>query len=274
MAAERALETYLKEINRVRLLTADEEKALAVRVRGGDLEARERMIQANLRLVVSIAKIYVNKGLPLMDLIEEGNLGLLKAVERFDPAEECRFSTYATWWIKQAIRRSIINSVKPVRIPSYMVELISKCKQATQELQNRLGRSPTGDEVRRELKVTRENYEQIYRAMRTSSLSTQSFSLEESTSLSDMIEDDNAQLPEEQLFNEYEVGRITELLQTLSERDAQILKMRYGIGYEHPMTLKEIGEKLNITRERVRQIQNEVQRKLHRILSRGRGEPE
>jgi RNA polymerase primary sigma factor len=274
IAGERALETYLKEIHRVSLLTAAEEKELARHIRRGDSAARDRMIQANLRLVVSIAKCYLNRGMPLMDLIEEGNLGLLKAVERFDPDAECRFSTYATWWIKQSIRRSIINSVKPVRIPSYMVELISKCKQATQNLQDRLGRIPSGDEVRQELKVTRENYDQIYRAMHTSTLSTQSFSLEESASLSDVIEDDNVQPPEEQLFNEYEVKRITELLETLSERDAQILKMRYGIGFDEPMTLKEIGEKLNITRERVRQIQNEVQRKLHRILRRGRGEPD
>ncbi|MEW6745399.1 MAG: RNA polymerase sigma factor RpoD/SigA [Planctomycetota bacterium] len=262
----------MREINQVPLLSAGEEKELARAVRLGDALSREQMIRANLRLVVSIAKAYMNKGLPLMDLIEEGNVGLLKAVERFDPDEECRFSTYATWWIKQAIRRALINTVKPVRIPSYMVELISKCKAATQDLQHRLGRTPTPEEVRRELRITRENYEQIYRAMRTASLATQSISLEEDQSLSDIIEDENMKPPEEQLFDAAEIAHISKLLDTINERDAQILRMRYGIGYDGPMTLKEIGEKLNLTRERVRQLQNDALRRLYAVFSRRRGD--
>src|SRR5262245_7147266 len=175
---ESTLETYLQEINQVSLLKPEEEMDLGRRVRAGDAAARERMIRANLRLVVSIAKNYVNRGLSFMDLIEEGNLGLLKAVERFDPGEECRFSTYATWWIKQAIRRSLINTAKTIRIPSYMVETIARWKHAQMELTFKLGRAPTHAEIATEMDLPPESWSLVKRAIRTSSASGQASNLE------------------------------------------------------------------------------------------------
>ncbi|MFH2002228.1 MAG: sigma-70 family RNA polymerase sigma factor, partial [Planctomycetota bacterium] len=157
MSSEKSFETYLKDINRIPLLSPEKEKTLARSIRKGDLEARESMIQANLRLVVSIAKNYTNRGLSLMDLIEEGNVGLLKAVEKFDPGEECRFSTYATWWIKQSIRRALTNTVKTVRIPSYMVELITKWHLAAETLTTRMNRAPTVKEIADELNLSHDN---------------------------------------------------------------------------------------------------------------------
>jgi len=264
---EVGLETYFKEINRIKLLTADEEKKLAVKIRKGDAPAREKMIKANLRLVVSIAKNYVDRGLSLLDLIEEGNLGLLKAVERFDPAEECRFSTYATWWIKQSIKRALIDTVKTVRIPSYMVELMSKWKNMASNLNIKLGRQPTFDEVAAALEIPPENLGIIKTAIRASNSSSQTISLENMWTLSEILEDKNAKEPAEILFNEVEIELIEKLLASIDPRDAKILRMRYGLDSGDPMTLKEIGEKVNLSRERVRQIENEALKKLYYILT-------
>lgn len=268
IARESALETYLNDINKVALLTADQEKELARAIRKGDLAARERMIRANLRLVVAIARNYVNRGLSFLDLIEEGNLGLLKAVERFDPDAECRFSTYATWWIKQSIRRALINTVKTVRIPSYMVELIARWKNVAMELQYRLARQPTVQEVAAEMDIPRESVRIIKRAIRASNGASQVVSLDSVFASNEAIEAPAVKRPDETVFDAFEIEQLEKLLGAIDEREATILKMRYGIGEHDPMTLKEIGVHVHLTRERVRQIENEALRKLHAILSR------
>ncbi len=264
---EAGLETYFKEINRIPLLTPEEEKALAIEVRKGDVEAREKMAKSNLRLVVSIAKNYVDRGLSLLDLIEEGNLGLLKAVERFDPDAECRFSTYATWWIKQSIKRALIDTVKTVRIPSYMVELISKWKNVASNLNVKLGRPPMFHEIAQELGIPPENLGIIKTALRASSSSSQTISLENMWTLSEILEDKNARQPVDILFDDAEMEMIEELLATLDDRETRILRMRYGLDNGDPMTLKEIGERVSLSRERVRQIENEALKKLYFVLT-------
>ncbi len=269
---EPALEAYLRDINRISLLTADEEKKLARCVRAGDRMAREKMIGANLRLVVSIAKHYVNRGLSFMDLIEEGNVGLLKAVERFDPDENCRFSTYATWWIKQAIRRALVNTVKTVRVPSYMAEFISKWKNVSMELSYRLGRAPTKDEVALELKLPDGSDALVERAIRTQHTTNQATSLGGNWPAEDTIEDFRNKRPDEVLFDESEKERVLELLEKLDPRESEILRMRYGLSNGEPMTLKAIGERINLTRERIRQIENEVLHKLYVLMTREEAE--
>ena len=255
------LQTYLNDINTVPLLNPQEEHELALRVKAGDPEARERMIRSNLRLVVSIAKKYLNRGLSFMDLIEEGNLGLLKAVERFDPHAKTRFSTYSTWWIKQSIRRALVNTVKTVRIPSYMVELIAKWKTVSIELSYELGRPPSFSEVAAELNISPESIEFIKKAFRSSGASTSS-GVDSLWSLTDSLVDENAKRPDEHLFNSYDVARIEELLDVIDQREASVLRMRYGLGNQEPKTLKEIGDRIKLTRERVRQIESEAIRKL------------
>jgi RNA polymerase primary sigma factor len=264
---EPGIETYFKDINRIPLLTADLEKSLARQIRKGDEPAREQMITANLRLVVSIAKNYVDRGLSLMDLIEEGNLGLLKAVERFDPDAQCRFSTYATWWIKQSIKRALIDTVKTVRIPSYMVEIISKWKNCASNLSIKLGRQPTVEEIAEAMEIPPENLGIIKTAIRASNSSSQTVSLENMWTLSEVLEDKNVKQPHQILVNDAETELIDKLLSLLDDRDAKILRMRYGLVSGDPMTLKEIGERVSLSRERVRQIENEALKKLYYILT-------
>lgn len=263
---EVGLDTYFKEINQIALLTADEEKVLGRRVQAGDADAREQMIKANLRLVVSIAKNYVNRGLALLDLIEEGNIGLLKAVERFDPAAGCRFSTYATWWIKQSIKRALIDTVKTVRIPSYMVETITKWKSAASDLTVKLGRQPTFDEVAEQLSLPTENMAIIRQALQASASQSHTISLENMWSLSDVLEDKQVKQPVEILFDELEAELIESLLGLLDEREATIVRLRYGLDDGDPLTLQEIGQRVHLSRERVRQIEGETLKKLYRIL--------
>jgi RNA polymerase primary sigma factor len=260
------LATYFRDINRIPLLKPEEEKSLGRRIQKGDAEAREKMTRANLRLVVSIAKNYVDRGLSLLDLIEEGNLGLLKAVEKFNPEEGTRFSTYATWWIKQAIKRALIDTVKTVRIPSYMVEILARWKQVSSDLTDRFDRIPTADEIAEELDIPLENIHMIKMALRATSSTDQPLSVDGMWTLSDMIEDKNIRSPEEVFFSTAESGKIEQLLLAIDERDAEVLRMRFGLRSGDPMTLKEIGQALKLSRERVRQIENEALRRLNYIL--------
>lgn len=244
------------------LLTADEEKDLAGHVRIGDMAAREQMIRANLRLVVSIAKNYMNRGLSFMDLIEEGNIGLLKAVERFNPAEECRFSTYATWWIKQSIRRALVNTSKTVRIPSYMVEMVTKWKNASMELTYQLGRQPTPTEVAEILNIPADQERLIKRVMRANQTSGQAVSLDNLLQGTDSLEDRRSAAPDVEVLREAEIERIQEFLDALDERQQLVIRRRFGLENTEKKTLKEIGEELGLTRERVRQIEKEAIRKM------------
>ena len=264
--AEATLNIYLKEINYVDLLDADGEKDLARRILEGDHHAREQMIRANLRLVVSIAKNYVNRGLGFMDLIEEGNMGLLKAVEKFDPDAGCRFSTYATWWIKQSIRRSLINSVKTVRIPSYMVELIGRLRVAQLQLTDDLDRTPTTEELATAMELPEENVAAIKRAIATNQSLSQPIPLEGDDGSHDLAKD-HAPGPDQLILEQNQIEKLNELLTEMSPREATILKLRYGLGGEAPKTLKEIGEEVDLTRERVRQLEQQALRRLNRILN-------
>ena len=267
ISAERCLETYLQEINAVPLLTAEEERALGRRIHQGDLEAREHLIRANLRLVVSIAKIYGDRGLVLQDLIAEGNIGLMKAAEKFDPNAGCRFSTYGTWWIKQSIRRALTNTVKSVRVPGYMAEMISKWRTVSQELAYRLGRIPTVEEVAKELGIPRESWPLLKRTIETSASGSQ-ISLDVISATQDTVEDENTVGPDEQIVQSDLLLKLDELLGVIDEREATILRLRYGLdgGQGDPMTLKEIGKIVGLTRERVRQIEQEALRKLYGVM--------
>jgi RNA polymerase primary sigma factor len=269
---EHGLDTYLADINEVPLLTADQEVALARRVASGDMAAREHMIRANLRLVVSIAKNYVQRGLPFMDLIEEGNIGLMKAVEKFDPDAGFRFSTYATWWIKQGIRRALVNCVRTVRVPSYMSELVSKWKSIAHELKNEIGRAPVLHEIAEQLDLPMHARGVVHRTVVANSSPAAATDVEPGAIDSEMLEDPRARPPEEALFSALELQRLKQLLLSIDEQEARILRLRYGLDGGEPMTLKAIGEKLGITRERVRQIEQQALRKLNEIMSREFGE--
>lgn len=261
-AAQAPLETYLREINETSLLTAADEQELAARIAEGDVQARDRMVRANLRLVVNIARGYTGKGLGLQDLIEEGNLGLLRAVEGFDPSVGTRFSTYASYWIKQSIKRALINSSKTIRIPAYMVELLSKWRRASARLSEELGRTPTHEEVARMLGLPKKKLPIIKKAIRINNSTPQSDQTESGWSLGEMVTDERLKAPDEELLDHDILRHAMELLDHLEAREATVLKMRFGLGDEEPHTLKEIGAALGLTRERVRQIETEALRKL------------
>ena len=260
------LETYLREINETALLSAHDEHELAVAIGNGDTEARDRMVRANLRLVVNIARGYTGKGLGLQDLIEEGNLGLLRAVEGFDPAVGTRFSTYASYWIKQSIKRALINTAKTIRIPAYMVELLSKWRRASTRLAEELGRSPTPEEVARVLGLPKKKLSIIKKAIRIYNLTPQTDQSETGWSLGEMVMDEHAHTPEDELLEHDNLKHVMRQLEVMDQREATVLRMRFGLNDHEPRTLKEIGQTLGLTRERVRQIETEALAKLAESL--------
>jgi len=269
---EQGVEQYLKEIQDVKLLTAEQERELAKRMKklaakGEDDRAdAQKAREQFLRLVVSVAKNYTNKGLAFLDLIEEGNLGLLKAVSRFDPARKCRFSTYATWWIRQAIRRALVNTSKTVRIPSYMVEVIAKWKGVNRELSQKLGRKPDITEVAEAMDLGGDGIEILKRAMNASDNLGRPVSLDVMWPTTEVADLKEAATMDRNLFSAMDAERIDNLLKSINEREASVLRFRYGLFDGQAMTLGDIGKKLKITRERVRQIEKIALKKLHRQL--------
>jgi len=270
-AIKSGLELYLRQIDEVPLLTAEQEKALCRRIIEQNCpEAREHMVRANLRLVVSIAKRYMRRGLSLQDLIEEGNLGLLRAVEGFDPDQGARFSTYATWWIKQSIKRALINAVQPVHIPAYMVELIAKWKKASRDLEEKLGRQPTIQELAAELQMPPRKIRIIRKAVRAAqrpASSDRRYEGEGTPTLGDMLQDERVLPPDEQMLRNDDLKTIDKLLQAIDEREATILRLRYGLNGHEPLTLKQIGARIGLTRERVRQIEIQALDKLQKRMN-------
>ncbi len=261
------LETYLREINETALLTADQEKDLARKIGEGSTEARDQMVRANLRLVVNIARGYTGKGLALQDLIEEGNLGLLRAVEGFDPTMNTRFSTYASYWIKQSIKRALVNTAKTIRIPAYMVELLAKWRRATNKLNDELGRPPTHEEVAKYMGLPKKKLNIIKKAIRVYNAAPQSDQGEQGWSIEEMLMDSRSKTPDTEMVETDDLKHVMVLLDKMDKREATVLRMRFGLDDEEPKTLKEIGECLGLTRERVRQIESEALAKLGDNLS-------
>jgi RNA polymerase primary sigma factor len=257
-SAQSPLETYLREINETPLLNAAEEKQLAYRIEDGDGEARDHMVRANLRLVVNIARNYTGKGLGLQDLVEEGNLGLLRAVEGFDPSMNTRFSTYASYWIKQSIKRALVNTAKTIRLPAYMVELLTKWRRATAKLQDELGRAPTQEEVARSLGIPTKKISIIKKAIRVYNATTQSDQADSGWSLDDLLLVGKTKTPATEMLAADDMHHVLDLLDKMDKRDATVLRMRFGLDDEEPKTLKEIGDHLGLTRERIRQIEKDA----------------
>ncbi|QDV36790.1 sigma-70 family RNA polymerase sigma factor [Tautonia plasticadhaerens] len=261
------LQIYLQDINGTALLSADEERRLAYRVAEGDPEAREHMVKANLRLVVNIARGYLGKGLGLEDLIEEGNLGLLRAVEGFDGSMETRFSTYASYWIKQSIRRAVMNNGKPIRLPAYMVNLLAKWRRATALLSDQLGRLPTPDEVASELKLTTKKLNIVKKALHANSLTPQSDGAgDDGFAIDDVLTDERVRAPDDLLIEADDLERTLNGIDQLDDRERTVLRMRFGLDPYMAMTLREVGEGLGLTRERVRQLECQALTKLAMAL--------
>ena len=253
---------YLKEIGKVPLLSADEEKELAIRMEEGDEEAKKRLAEANLRLVVSIAKRYVGRGMLFLDLIQEGNLGLIKAVEKFDYRKGFKFSTYATWWIRQAITRAIADQARTIRIPVHMVETINKLIRISRQLLQEYGREPTPEEIAKEMGISETKVREIIKiAQEPVSLETP-IGEEEDSHLGDFIPDEDAPAPAEAASFALMKEQLMDVLDTLTPREEKVLRLRFGLDDGHQRTLEEVGKEFNVTRERIRQIEAKALRKL------------
>lgn len=259
--ADPVLQTYLQDISREELLTREQEVDLGRRIAKGEEEARLHLIRANLRLVVSIAKKFQRKGLALSDLIEEGNLGLMRAVERYDPESGNRFSTYATWWIKQAIRRAIADKGKTVRVPAYMVELLGKWRKTSAQLSSKLGREPSATEVAEKLKLSNRKLAAVKRALNASTANVSVVS-DLMWMFNDNAAEKRVELPEADVISRNNAEWVRLLLSSIDDREEKVLRLRYGLDGEAPMTLQEIGDRLALARERVRQIESQALRRL------------
>ncbi|MBU1726654.1 MAG: RNA polymerase sigma factor RpoD/SigA [Candidatus Omnitrophica bacterium] len=263
-----ALRTYLKEIRTIPLLTHEEEIYLAKRIKKGDEQARKKMIRSNLRLVINMAKRYIYLGIPLLDLIEEGNLGLMKAVEKYNHKKGFRFSTYAAWWIKQSITRSISDQGKMIRVPVYMNDLITKWKKKKEHLSQKLKRIPTDEEIAKKIKLSRDKIEQINFWMSTSTSSLDApIGDEDESQVSDLIEDKNSIQPDAQIEHIFDKERVKSLMGVMSEREQEVLSLRFGLveGSKY-QTLAKIAKKMGVSRERIRQIEEDALRKLKKHI--------
>ena len=263
--ADDSMRLYLREIGKIPLLNAQEELALAQRVVAGEKEAKDQMAEANMRLVVSIAKRYVGRGLDLLDLIQEGNTGLLRAVEKFDPDKGFKFSTYATWWIRQAITRAIADQARTIRIPVHMVETINKLLRTQRRLTQELNREPSNDEIAKEMEIDVDKVEHIMKIKQDiSSLDASIRDDEEDSVLADFIEDEDTVSPEESATGQLLKEQVKDMLSALTEREQKILKLRFGLEDGKSHTLEEVGQEFSVTRERIRQIEAKALAKLRK----------
>ena len=262
---EDPVKAYLRDIGQIKLLTNEEEKQLAERIMAGDTEAKKRLSEANLRLVVSIAKRYMNRGLQFLDLIQEGNLGLIKAVDKFDPSKGFKFSTYATWWIRQAITRAIADQARTIRIPVHMVETINKVKRAKAQLTAENEKEPRPEEIAKLLDMDEEKVREIIRISQEPVSLETPIGEEEDSHLGDFIKDEVQAAPEDAVGNMILHDLISEVLDTLTEREAEVIRLRYGLEDGRCHTLEEVGKQFDVTRERIRQIEVKAIRKLRHV---------
>ena len=260
-----SLQLFLKDIGKVRLLTAQEEVDLAKRIERGDFHAKQKMVESNLRLVVSIAKNYRNQGLPFLDLIQEGTLGLVRATEKFDYRKGFKFSTYATWWIRQAAARALADKARTIRIPVHIVEKLNKIGRAERKLVTELGREPTAEEIAELTGIDPEEVDSIKRSTRAPVSLEKPVGDEEGSEFGQLIADERTESPYEHAVEILTNEALREALETLSYRDRRVLELRYGLGGEHPRTLDEVGRTFNVTRERIRQIENHSLKKLQSL---------
>ena len=260
-----SLQLFLKDIGKVRLLTAQEEVALAKRIERGDLDAKQRMVESNLRLVVSIAKNYRNQGLPFLDLIQEGTLGLVRAAEKFDYRMGFKFSTYATWWIRQATARSLADKARTIRIPVHVVEKLNKISRAERKLMTELGREPTADEIAELTGFEPEEVESIKRSAQAPVSLEKPVGDEEQSEFGQFIADEYADCPYERTVEILAKEALRDALENLSDRERRVLELRYGLCGEHSCTLDEVARTFNVTRERIRQIEQQSLKKLHNL---------
>ncbi|MBR3332365.1 RNA polymerase sigma factor RpoD [Candidatus Saccharibacteria bacterium] len=265
--ADDSVRLYLREIGKIPLLTPEEEADLAQRIVKGDKKAKDKMVESNMRLVVSIAKRYGGRGLDFLDLIQEGNTGLLRAVEKFDPAKGFKFSTYATWWVRQAITRAIADQARTIRIPVHMVETINKVLRTTRKLTSELNREPTNEEIAKELDMEPEKVDYVMRIKQDIASLDASVGREgddEDSVLGDFVEDEERDSPEDSAANQILKEQLSEIIATLTEREQKIIRLRFGIGGGRPHTLEEVGNEFDVTRERIRQIEAKALSKLRK----------